>query len=168
MLSKSLYYLCLLISTPYEKLNLLSNNIYALDYFILEKIYFKKLFSFKWRKKLNSSFNNFQFDYTYEILDQNSNFIKLKLNLKICFIVQTSPSNIRSACIHEYIVILEHLHNKFKIHFLIENEENPLLYNYVLKADLCEINNFIFSKTQSLWTNKLSSIDLLYDTFMPV
>ena len=68
MLSKSLYNLCLLISTPYENLNLFSNNIYSLDYFILEEIYLKKLFNFKWRKKLNSSFKNFKFDYSYEYI----------------------------------------------------------------------------------------------------
>ena len=166
MLSKSLYDLCLLLSTPYEKLNLFSNNIYALDSFILEEIYLMKLFNFKWRKKLNSSFNNFKFDYSYETLEQNMYFIKLKLNLKICFIVQNSQSNILSACIHEYIVILEHLHNAFKIKFLIEDEENPFLYSYVLNTDLSEITNLIFSKNQSLWTNKISSIDLLYETFM--
>lgn len=166
MLSKSLYDLCLLISTPYEKLNLFSHNIYTLDSFILEEIYLNKLFNFKWRKKLNSSFNNFQFDYDYDILEQNTQFIKLKLNLKLCFIVENSKSNILSACIHEYIVILEYLHNTFKIQFLIENEENPLIYNYALKADLSEIRNFIFSYHQNSWTNKLSSIDLLYDTFM--
>jgi hypothetical protein len=86
--------------------------------------------------------------------------------LKISFTVQNYKSNILSACIHEYIVILEYLHNTFKIQFLIENEENPLIYNYALKADLSEISNFIFSYHQNSWTNKLSSIDLLYDTFM--
>lgn len=166
MLSKSLYNLCLLISTPYENLNLFSNEICDLDYPILEEIYLKKLFNFKWRKKLNSSFKNFQFDYIYDILDQNSNFIKLKLNLKICFIVQNSPNNILSACIHEYIIILEHLNNKFKFRFLIENEENPLLYNYVLKTDLSHIDSLIFSKKQSLGTPKLSLINLFYETFM--
>jgi len=166
MLSKSLYNLCLLISTPYEKLNLFSNNIYALDSFILEDIYLMKLFNFKWRKKLNSSFSNFKFDYSYDILAQNSNFIKLKLNLKIYFKVQNSPNTIISAYIHEYIVILEHLHNNFKMQSLIEYEENPLLYNYALKTDLSHIDNLIFSKNQSLWTNKLSSIDLLHEIFM--
>ena len=83
------------------------------------------------------------------ILEQNSNFIKLKLNLNIYFIVENSPNNILSACIHEYIIILEHLHNKFKIQFLIENEENPLLYNYILKADLSDINNLISSKNKA-------------------
>ncbi|AWK51391.1 hypothetical protein DIC82_10280 [Clostridium beijerinckii] len=166
MLSKSLYNLCLLISTPYENLNLFSNEICDLDYPILEEIYLKKLFNFKWRKKLNSSFKNFQFDYIYEILDQNSNFIKLKINLKIYFIVENSPNNICSTSIQEYIVILEYLHNKFKFQYLIENEENPLLYNYALKTDLSHIDNLIFSKKQSLSTNKLSSIDLFYEVFM--
>ena len=166
MLSKSLYNFCLLISTPYENLNLFPNNICTLDSFILEEIYLMKLFNYKWKKKLNSSFNNFQFDYKYKILEQNAQFIKLKLNLKICFTVQNYKPNILSACIHEYIIILEHLHNTFKIQFIIENEENPILYNYALKTNLSEITNFIFSKNQSLWTNKLSSIDLLYDTFI--
>lgn len=166
MLSKILYDFCLLISTPYEKLNLLSTKSYNLDYFILEEIYLKKLFNFKWKKLFNSSFDNFQFDYTYEILDQDSNFIKLKLNLKINFIVQNTPTSIHSACIHEYIVVLEHLHNKFKIQLLIENEENPLLYNYALKTDLSEISTLIFTSHPNLWTNKLSSIELLYENFV--
>jgi len=165
MLSKSLSELCLLISTPYENLNLCSDTVSTLDHFILEEIYLKKLFYFKWRKKLNSSFSNFRFDYGYEILDQNSHFIKVKLNLNIYFTVEASKTNIRSACIHEYVVILEHLHNTFKIQFLIENEEDPLLYNYAKISDLSEISNFISTYHKSLWANKLSSIDLLYDTF---
>ena len=166
MLSKSLYNFCLLISTPYENLNLFSNRTCNIDSFIFEEIYLMKLFNFKWRKKLNSSFNNFQFDYNYDILDENTDFVKIKLNLKSSFVVQTSPSNISSTCLHEYIVVLEHLNNKFKIKFLIENEENPFLYNYVLNADLPHMTNFIFSKKQSLWINMLSSIDSLYETFM--
>ena len=168
MLLKSLYDLCLLISTPYENLNLLSNtlSLYTLDSLILEEIYLEKLFNFKWRNKLNSSFNNFKFNYHYDLLEQNSHFIKLKLNLKICFIVQNINKNILSSCIHEYIIILEHLHNTVKIHFLIEREENPSLYNYALKTDLSEIDNFRLSDEQNLWTKKLSSIDSLYDIFM--
>ena len=162
MLSKILYDLCLLISTPYENLNFCSNSMNSLDSFILEEIYLKKLFYFKWRKKLNSSFNNFRFDYSYEILDQNSYFIRVKLNLNIYFTVEASQTNIRSACIHEYVVILEHLHNTFKIQFLIENEEDPILYNYAQKSSLSEMSNFISTYHKSLWANKLSSIDLLY------
>jgi|GEM_PF-1182861 len=168
MLSKSLYDLCLLASTPYENLNLLSDNFnfYSFNSFILEEIYLEKLFNFKWRKKLSSSFNNFKFNYHYELLEHNSHFIKLKLNLKICFFIQNISTHIPSSCIHEYIVILEYLHNTFKIQFLIENEENPCLYDYVLNADLSELSNFMFSYNQSLWANKLSSIDSIYDIFM--
>lgn len=166
MLSKSLYSLCLLLSTPYNNLNLISSNIHNLDCYILEEIYLKKLFNFKWEKKLNSSFNNFHFDYIYEVLEQDSNFIKLKLNLKICFTVQNSEPKKLSACLHEYIVILEYLHNTSKIQVLIENEENPILYNYALNANLSQITNLAFPKNQSLWTNKLSSIDLFHEIFM--
>lgn len=166
MLTKSLYNLCFLISTPYEDLNLFSNKIYDLDHHILEEIYLEKLFDFKWRKKANSLFSNFQFDYNYEILEQNLKFVKLKLNLKIYFIVQNSSPNILSACIHEYIVILEYLHTSFKIQFLIENESNQSLYNMVYNSDLSQIGHFISPENQSLWANKLSSIDLLYEIFM--
>ena len=135
MLSKSLYDLCLLISTPYENLNLFSNSTYILDYFILEEIYLKKLFNFKWRKKLNSSYTNFKFDHTYEILQQNSHYIKLKLKLKNCFTVLNSTPNIHSICIDEYIIILEHLNNTFEIQLLIQNEENPNLVNYATSIE---------------------------------
>jgi len=168
MVSKNLYDLCLLISTPYENLNLLSDNFnfYTFNSFILEEIYLEKLFNFKWRKKLGSSFNNFKFNYHYELLEHDSHFIKLKLNLKICFIIQNINTHIPSSCTHEYIVILEYLHNAFKIQFLIENEENPCLYNHALKTDLSKISNLMLSYDQSLWTNKLSSIDSIYDIFM--
>lgn len=166
MLSNVLYDLCLLISTPYDKLNLISNNTSDIDAFILEEIYFRKLFDFKWRKKLNSFFKIFEFGFNYELLEENLNFIKLKLKLNMHFVVQDTPNNIFSACIREYIIILEHLHSKFKIQFLIENEDNPLLYDYILKTDLSYINNFIFCKSQNLWSNKFSSIDLLYEDFI--
>jgi len=166
MLTKKLYDLCLLISTPYENLNLFSNKIYDLDDNILEEIYLEKLFNFKWRKKTHSLFSNFQFDYNYEILAQNLEFIKIKLNLKIYFIVQNSIPNILSACIHEYIIILENSRNNFKIQFLIENEQNSTLYNMALNSDLSQIDHFIFSENQSLFANKLSSIDLLHELFM--
>lgn len=166
MLSKSLYNLCVLLSTPYDNLNLIYNNAYDLDNSLLEEIYLKKLFDFKWEKKLNSIFKDFQFNYTYSILEQNSKFIKLKLNLKISFIIQNSPNNIISACLHEYIIILEHLHCKYQIQFLLEKEENPTLYYYVLETDLHNIDNSIFYRNKTYEEKKLLSIDSLYETFM--
>ncbi len=164
MLSKTLNDLCVLLSTPYDKLNVIPNN-YDLDNSILEEIYFKKLFNFKWRKKLNSSFKNFQFDYNYKLLQKNATFIKIKLNLNISFVVQNFPNNVFSSCIHEYIIFLYHSNDKFKIQFLIENEENPILYDYLLKTDLSYIDTLIFSENQSLCSDKLPSIDLLYEKF---
>lgn len=166
MLSKSLYNLCALLTTPYNDLNLLSHNICDLDNSLLQKIYFKKLFDLEWEKKLNSNFNKFHFNYSYNILEQDSNFMKLKLNLKTSFIVQDSSTDIHSSCLLEYIIILEHLHSKYKIHFLIEKEENPVLYYYVIKTDLYNIDNSIFYRNLSSEENKISSIDSLYETFM--
>ena len=90
---------------------------------------------------------------------------RLKLNLKVLFTIEHTLNNIPSGCIYEYIVILEHFHNKFKIQFLIEQEENPYLYNSILKADLSQLTTLIFSAKQNSWINKLSSLELLYQYF---
>lgn len=166
MLSKSLYNLCSLLTTPYKDLNLLSHNIYELDNSLLQEIYFKKIFDLEWEKKLNSNFNNFRFNYNYNILEQNSKFIKLKLNLKVSFIVQSSPNDIDSACLHEYILILEHFHRKYQIQFIIEKEQNPILYYYALKTDLHNIDSFAFYKNRPSEENKISEIDSLYEIFI--
>lgn len=166
MLTTIFYNLCNLLSTPYEKLNSISYNIDNLNSFILEEIYLKKLFYFKWRKNFNSLYDNFKFYYTYDILNENSNFIKTKLNLKVFFTIEHLPNNIPSGCVYEYIVILERFHNKFKIQFLIEQEENPYLYNSILKADLSKLTTLIFSTKQNSWINKLSCLELLYQFFM--
>lgn len=166
MITTILYNLCFLLSTPYEKLNLINNTIDNLNNSILEELYLKKFFYFKWSKKFNSCFNNFKFYYTYDILDENSNFIKVKLNLKVFFTIENPPNIITSGCINQYIIILEKLHNKFEIQFLIENEEDPCLYKFLLNTDLSQLTNLIFSDRQSPWINKLSSIELLYETFM--
>lgn len=165
MLTTLFYNLCNLLSTPYEKLNSINYNIDNLSHFTLEEIYLQKLFYFKWRKKINSLYNNFDFSYTYDILSENSNFIKVKLNLNVSFTIENYPSSIPSGCLYEYIVILEHFHNKLKIQFLVEHEENPYLYNSVLKADLSQVTNFIFYTKQNSWLNKLSSLELLYQKF---
>lgn len=165
MLTASLYNLCLLLSTPYNKLYSLNNNIADLNSFIVEEIYLKKLFYFKWQKKFNSSFNNFRFYYNYDLLDENSIFIKVKLNLNVSFTIENNPNNITSGCLYEYIVIFEHFHNKLKIQFLIEHEEDPCLYNLMLKTNLSELPKLIFSTKESSWLNKLSSIESLHEIF---
>lgn len=165
MLSKLLYNLCFLLLTPYENLNVISNNFHYLDNSILEEIYLKKLFNFKWRKTINSSFKNFHFDYNYNILEKDSNFIKLVLTLKISFITENHLQDITSACIHDYIIILEHLQNNFKLQLLVENEEKPILYNHILNTDLSNISSIAFYKNQNLYKNKISNIDLAYEIF---
>lgn len=166
MLSKSLYDLCFFLSIPYDKLNLINNNKIILATPILEEIYLQKLFYFNWEKKLNSSFNNFKFSYTYDILAENLKFIKIKLNLIISFTIENHFKNVPSRCINEYIIILEHFHNKFKMQFLVEHEENPCLYNSILKADLTTLPSLIFCNNEFSWANKLSNLELLYKVFI--
>lgn len=166
MLSKILYDLCVFLSTPYEYSNPINKDITILPPFIREDIFFRKLFYFKWSKKFHSSFNNFKFTYSYDILAQNSNLIKLKLNLNYLFTIKDNQMNIPSGCIYEYIIILEHFHDKFKLQFLLEHEENPCLYNSLLNFDLDEISNLSFNTTTSSWLSKLFSFESLYETFM--
>jgi hypothetical protein len=161
MLTKILYNLCFLLLLPYENLNLIHSDFDYLDNCILEKIYLRKLFDFKQRKKKNYIFKNFHFDYNFNILDEDHYFIKLLLNLKISFIIEDSIQNIPSACIRNYVIILEHLNNKFRLKLLIENEENPPLYNYLLNTDFFHIYNLIYSKDQKLYEHRISPIDLL-------
>lgn len=164
MISKVLYDLCHLLSTPYNNLESNSNNINFINNLLLEKIYLDKLFDFKRRKVLNSQFENFSFNYKYEILEQHSTLIKLKLILKICFRIKNAPVNILSSCISEYIIILEHLQNKFKIQFLIENEENPVLYNYFFTTGLSQLNNSDFDLLEIPFNCDLTAVDSFYNT----
>ncbi|WP_160690186.1 amidase domain-containing protein [Clostridium sp. C2-6-12] len=166
MLLKNLYNLCILLSTSYESLNSINNTIDILPPFIRENLFHKKLFYFKWSEKFHSSFNNLRFTYSYDILDQNSKFIKIKLTLNYFFTIENNLKSIPSGCIYEYILILEHFHDKYKLQFLLEHEENPCLYNSLLNTDLEEIPNLSFYPTQSLWINKLSSLESLYTTYM--
>lgn len=166
MLSKNLYDLCVFLSTPYEYSNTINKDITILPPFISEDIFFRKLFYFKWSNKFHSSFSNIKFTYSYDILAQNSNFIKLKLNLNYLFTIKDNQMNIPSGCIYKYIIILEHFRDKFKLQFLLEQEENPCLYNSLLNFSLDEISNLSFNNTTSSWLSKLSSLDSLYESFM--
>lgn len=148
MLSETLYNLCLLLSTPYENLNLISNNTDYVETSILHSIYIEKLSKFYYRKKIKSSFKNFHFDYCYNLLEKYINLFKLVLNLKISFIIDDTSRNILSTCIHKYVIILEKIQNKYRIKFILENEENPTLYDYILNENFQSIADMIFSKAE--------------------
>jgi hypothetical protein len=114
---------------------------------------------------LNSMFENINFNYKYTNLEQNSKFIKLNLILTIYFRVENAPSNVLSSYNSEYIIILEHLQDKFKIQFLIENEENPILYNYFFNTNLSQLNNSNFFIDEGIANDGFSSINKsLYKT----
>lgn len=168
MLTNNIYNLCFLLATPYHNIKYNSKNNYYLSDIILNEIYLKKLFNFEWEKKLNSIFKDYKFDYTYNVLEQTEKFLKVKLKLKTSFIVQDYSKNINSISISNYIIILEHLQNKFKIQFLVEHEEDPSLYIYILNTQLSSLDNFPFTKYHkiNIYKDKLSSIDSLFEKFI--
>jgi hypothetical protein len=48
----------------------------------------------------------------------------------------------------------------------VEHEENPCLYNSILKADLTTLPSLIFCNNEFSWANKLSNLELLYKVFI--
>lgn len=165
MLSQYLYNLSLFLSCSYNQLNEISDNLSYLNNNILSQLQLKKLFTFKWRQKLDSQFEKLLFNYRYNIIEENQNFIKVKLNIKNSFMLRVSPSNTPSYSIDEYLIIIEHFNDKFKIQFLVQKEENLLLYEVALKSDLNEIDNLLSSNFDNIWSDKLSNIDSLYENF---
>ena len=165
MLSQYLYNLSLLLSCSYNQLSELPNNSSSLNDNLIFQLHLKKLFIFKWREKLNSPLERLLFNYKYNIIEENQNFIKIKLDIKNSFMLKVSPSNIPSYSIDEYLIIIEHFNGKLKIQFLAQKEEDFLLYDVALKTDLNEIDNLLSSNFESTWTDKLSNIDSLYENF---
>lgn len=163
MLSKTLYDLSLLLSYPSNDVNSVIDSI---DNRLIQEIYSKKSFNIKWRENLNYSIKNIHSNYIYNIVDQNFKFIKVKFNIIKSFILETSSNSIQSCYINKYIVIMEHLNGNFKIHELINEEENPDLYNYVLAYDLNQIESLLPLSLTNLWIDKLTDIDVLYENFI--
>jgi hypothetical protein len=165
MLSKVLYDLCHLLSTPYDNLNLVPDMSPYINHLILEKIYLDKLQLYKYRKFINSILENIHFTYKYSILEKNKEIIKLKLNLRICFKLKNAPTKIISSYISEYITILEHLQNNFKMQLLIENEDNPILYNYLLDTPLSRIKCLKYYKDDFVIETNFPLINSTNETF---
>lgn len=166
MLSQNLYTLSLILSCSYNELCTLPNNFSSLNDDLASQIHLKKLFISKWREKLNSPIETFPFNYSYNIIDENQSFIKIKLSIKNSFILKNAPLNIPSYSIDEYLIIMEHFNKKYKIQFIVQNEENTILYEAALNCDLNEIDTFLSSNFENIWTDKLSNIDSLYENFI--
>lgn len=163
MLSKILYELSILLCnlSCYSDLSIEMNQL--LNKNIIEEIHSKNTFFSKWNYNLNYQIKNFKFKYDYSIIEQKSNLIKLKFNLIRSFDLKSS---IRSYSIDEYILIIEYIGENLKIHYLILKEENPIIYEEILKFSLDNINKLNFNKNEYFWAEKLDILTSIQNNFI--
>ncbi len=105
MLSIDLYYFFKILSTPYDKFNLLSKEKYNISDNIFEDLYLKKCFNSLWQKKLNQQINNLKHKYKFNIIEKNHNLLKIKFNYLQSFTLSNSPKGIISYSLDKYILI---------------------------------------------------------------
>ncbi len=166
MLSIDLYYFFKILSTPYDKFNLLSKEKCNVSDNIFEDLYLKKCFNSLWLKKLNSQINNIKYKYKFNIIEKNHNLLKIKFNYLQSFTLNNSPKGVISSSLDEYILILNKSDHKFKIIFLANKEESPELYEDMLKKDLLQIINIISSNKIGIWSSKIKVLDRLYKKYL--
>ena len=160
LLRKNLYDLCNFLNSPYTKINStskISDFIYE-DILILlqKKIEFKTI----WNKKNSFVIDDFKFYFKYNILEQNSNLIKLKLSITTSFIMNPSINKINSLKTDDYIIIAEYSYNKLiKIFALISKEEDMFIYTFLYNKNLETLNNIIPLKLGDLWSPNLTLIN---------
>lgn len=166
MLSKYLYNLSAILSTDFFTLDFLKTGF--LDEDIVNQIYYKKLFSYKWREKLLSPIKNINFSYNYKILEENSQFIKLIFLLRRSFPQKYFSKIISSVSIEKYILVIEKSISDYKFILFANDEDNFLLYDKLKKDSLSTIQASFNKKDSFLWQNKLSMLDYLYDAFIDI
>lgn len=174
MLSYSLYNLCSLLTSSfscgYNKIYPDYSSYINLD--VYKNLIIKNTFFTQWRKKLNHIYSNFHFSYDYKILDQYDNKLKIKLSISESFSLTNFSSNvITSACINNYILIIDYCDKAINdILIIISEEENPLLYAEYTNKNLRLINSAelkdILLKDTLLWQYKTKNISSIYDTLL--
>lgn len=175
MLSKYLYDLSNILCGNFSKLYSLKTNFLSQN--IIEQIYYKKLFTQKWRETLitsktsitsleNINLENINFCYNYKILEQYSNFLKLKFTLKYSFLKKHSSQNIFSVIIENYILIAEKSHSDYNFLILVNSEEDILLYNKLLQNNISDFMQIFNTEHLHPWKNKLYKLDDLYNSFI--
>ena len=172
MLRKNLYDLCNFINYPYNKISSIpkmSNFIHEDILILLQK---KAEFKMLWNKKNNIIIDDFKFYFKYNILEQNSDLIKLKLSLSVSFIINPFINKIKSVKTDDFIIIAEYSSNNIiKIFTLISKEEDPIIYSSLYKKSLETLNNLIPLNLYDLWNpsltflnNKIQSLSYSFST----
>ena len=109
-----------------------------------------------WRKKFDLSYNNINFSYTYNIIEENKNFIK-------CILILNTSSvfykNIFSSYVSQYLLIIEKSFNSYKIISALNSEEDSDIFNKYIKLPLYNIKLNINSIITKRWFNHINNID---------
>lgn len=164
---QDLDYIFKLLSSSYENMNIISKNSTCIfNEKLLDYLYLKKLFKYRWLKQSALKTCKDKFSYTYDIIKTTKDYIKIKFNIIHYFYIKNNPRYIKSGANNEFIIIFEKSFSKLKFLFLVSKEENTKLYNWMLKNDLSPKIDLTFSNEISYWLNKISSIDLIYNEFL--
>ncbi len=164
MLRKNLYDLCSFLCSPYTHLNIIPKISLFTHENIFNQSQSKIDFKFQWNKRNNFIINDFKFSFKYEILEQTSILIKVKLSIINSFILNPSINKNRSSMIDDYIIIAEYTpNNNIKLYNLISKEENPLLYHSLINKKLDFINTFLPLKIDNIWNIDFKTLNSMYD-----
>ncbi|GAA0078080.1 amidase domain-containing protein [Clostridium sp. CTA-5] len=166
MLFVSLHKFYHILSTPYDKFNLLLKKNFNITDSIFDDLYLKKFFNHLWISKTNSNISKIKSKYSYKVIEKNLNLIKIKFNYIYSFSFDNFPTGIKSVSIDEYLIILKKINKKYKIIFLVNKEEEPYLYKNVFEQNLFEIDSLINSDRINIWSSKIKVLDRLYKKFL--
>ncbi|MBW6409713.1 amidase domain-containing protein [Clostridium sp. YB-6] len=155
-----------ILSTPYDKFNLLSKKNFNITDSIFDDLYLKKFFNHLWISKLNSNISKIKSKYNYKILEKNFDLIKIKFNYTYSFSFDNFPKGIKSFSIDEYLIILKKVNKNYNIIFIVNKEDEPHLYENVFKQNLIQIDSLIKSDRTNIWNSKIKVLDRLYKKFL--
>lgn len=160
MLSDCLYSLAsFILNQPYN------SNSLTINLKLIEKIKLKHYFKFLWNKKLNNTYIINDYSYTFNIIEENKNHIKISLCLYYSFI--NHNDNITSKSLSYYIVLAEKSKSNYKILLIAESEEDSDLYIYLKNTVLNKINiSFLGTSIWNHNTNKIDSLSSIFNTYI--
>ncbi|MBE6062217.1 MAG: hypothetical protein E7207_01325 [Clostridium butyricum] len=170
MLSNYLYNLCRLIISNCKSRNTSKYSSF-MTFDLYENIMTRNNFNYIWNKKLHHKYTASNFNYTYTILEQNNNLLKIKLVIIKSFFIQIQEKEIKSSSTDEYLVIMDYTKNcLFNTLMIISHEEDEVNYNKYINKSLYSISNYDLKTTTNLntllWNRKINNIQKLYDNFI--
>lgn len=120
---------------------------------------------------LKHTYSDFDFDYSYDILNQHDNLLKLNLKIIKSFSSQYSDKIIKSVSITNFLLIINCSEKSAPdILLLISEEEYPELYKKFINMPLSSLKTSytksLLSHDILLWNKRINNINNIYNTFL--